>query len=91
MSFDAPTLADFEDVVRQMVQNENLLRGAIGPDAVLRRRHKLVDCMHHAIDRITAECRADDEKETASVSAVAVPTQRIGSSLGQPAPTGGVR
>lgn len=86
--FNPPTIADFEDLVRQMLQAENRLTAAIGTDAVLRRRHKLVNGMHHVIDRVTAECRAGDE-ETAGITAVTVPAQR--SSTGQPVPTGGAR
>lgn len=88
--FNPPTLADFEDLVRQMVQAENRLRPAIGTELVLRRRCSLVNGMHHVIDRVTAECRAADEQETAGTSTATVPAQRT-SSTGRPVPTGGAR
>lgn len=90
MSFDTvPTLADFEDMVRRMVQHENLLRPAIGTPAVLQRRYRLTEGMHSVINRVTAECRADDEKAATSVATV--PAQRTGSDTSRPVPTGGVR
>jgi hypothetical protein len=88
-TYDSPTITDFEDVVRQMLQAEDRLRPAIGTDAVLRRRLKLVNGMHHAIDRVIAECRAGDEK--GNISTATVPAQRTSSSTGRLVPTGGVR
>lgn len=67
-AYDAPTLPDFEDLVRQMVNDENRLLAAIGIEAVQRRRRKLIARMHHAVDRVALQCRTDAEKAVASLS-----------------------
>lgn len=65
-TYDPPTITDFEDVVRQMLQAENRLRPAIGTDAVQRRRREDVARMHEAVERVAADCVTDAERTQAA-------------------------
>jgi imidazole glycerol phosphate synthase subunit HisF len=69
-AFNAPTIADLEDVARQILAAGNRLAPAIGIEAVQRRRREDVARMHEAVERVAADCVTDAERTQAAAGEV---------------------